>query len=102
MNPLALMRRLSTRVHLALGLAAMTVGVLLVASYLQLIPDGEAMVRKQRAATAETIAITASSVMDLQQPEKLADIAGIPDRAQRRIAVDRRAGTRRHIADRHP
>ncbi|MCP5283021.1 MAG: response regulator [Rhodoferax sp.] len=73
MNPLALMRRLSTRVHLALGLAAMTVGVLLVASYLQLIPDGEAMVRKQRAATAETIAITASSVLDLHQPEKLAD-----------------------------
>ncbi len=73
MNPFALMRRLPTQVHLALGLAAMTVGVLLAASYLQLIPDGEAMVRKHRAATSETIAITASTILDQQQPGKLAD-----------------------------
>lgn len=32
MNPFALMRRLSTRVHLALGLSALAVGVLLLAS----------------------------------------------------------------------
>lgn len=74
MNPFALMRRLSTRVHLALGLAVITVGVLLVASYFHLIPDAEAMIRQHRAATAETIAITASSILDQQQPEKLADM----------------------------
>ncbi len=73
MNPFALLRRLSTRLHMAMGLAALTVGVLLTASYLQLIPDGEALVRQHRAALAETIAITVSSVLNEERTEALAD-----------------------------
>ncbi len=73
MNPFALMQRLSTRVHLALGLAAITVGVLLLAGYLRLVPDAEGLTRQHRAALAETIAITTSSVMDAAAPETLAD-----------------------------
>ena len=74
MNPFAFMRRLSTRFHMAMGLSALTIGVLLSASYLQLIPDGEALERQNRASMAETIAITVSSVLDVQEPEALADM----------------------------
>ena len=71
MNPFALMRRLSTRVHLALGLAGLAVGVMLAATYLKLIPDAEAMTRQHRGALAETIALTASALIDEEQPEAL-------------------------------
>ncbi|MCB2039394.1 MAG: hypothetical protein KDH48_00640, partial [Rhodoferax sp.] len=73
MNPFAFMRRLSTRVHLALGLSAIAVGVLLLASYLHLIPDAEALTRQHRASLAETIAITTSSMLDSAEPDQLAD-----------------------------
>ena len=73
MNPFGFLRRLSTRFHIALGLAALAVGVVLAASYLHLIPDGEAMARQHRAALAETIAITVSTVLDAEQPDVLAD-----------------------------
>ena len=73
MNPFAFMRRLSSRVHLAFGLSALTVGVLLLAAYLHLIPDGEALQRQNRAALSETIAITVSTVLDEQKSEPLAD-----------------------------
>jgi len=71
MNPFALMRRLSTRVHLALGLAGLAVGVMLAATYLKLIPDAEAMTRQHRGALAETIALTASALIDEEQPVAL-------------------------------
>jgi PAS domain S-box-containing protein len=74
MNPLKFMRRLSTRVHLALGLAALAVGVLLMAGYIKLIPDAEALIRQHRAALAETIAITASAVLNEDEPEGLAEM----------------------------
>jgi len=73
MNPFAFMRRLSSRLHLAFGLSALTVGVLLLAAYLHVIPDGEALQRQNRAALSETIAITVSTVLDEQKPEPLAD-----------------------------
>ena len=73
MNPLALLRRLSTRAHLALGLAGLTVGVLLTAGYLNLIPDAEGLARQHRASLAETIAIAASSVLDESQPESMGE-----------------------------
>ena len=73
MNPFALLKRLSARVHLALGLAGLSVGVLMTAGYLNLIPDAEALVRQHRAALAEIIAITASSVLDEAQPEALSE-----------------------------
>ncbi len=71
MKILPSIRRLSSRVHLALGLAALTVGVLLGATYLGLIPDGEAMARHQRAALAESTALLASVLLDEEHPEAL-------------------------------
>ncbi|MDP1535002.1 MAG: PAS domain-containing protein, partial [Rubrivivax sp.] len=71
MRSLPFFRRLSTRVHLAFGLAAISVGAMLAASYLGLVPDAEALARAQRAALAETVAITASALLDESQPEAL-------------------------------
>ena len=71
MKPLPLLGRLSTRSHLALGLAAMTVGVLFCAHLLGLAPDGEALQRQHRAALAETVAIATSALIDESQPEAL-------------------------------
>ena len=64
-------RLLSTRTHLALGLAALTVSVLFAASWLGLVPDAEALARQHRGALAETLAITASTLVDEAQPEML-------------------------------
>ncbi|HEX7439325.1 MAG TPA: ATP-binding protein [Caldimonas sp.] len=71
MKTLAFMRRLSTRVHLALGLAGLTAVVLLGATYLGLIPDAEAMTRQHRVALSETVAIAVSGLIDEAQPEAL-------------------------------
>ncbi len=63
--------RVSPRMHLALGLSSLAVGVVLAAGYLGLVPDAEAITRAHRAALAETIAITVSGVIDDSQPEAL-------------------------------
>jgi PAS domain S-box-containing protein len=63
--------RISTRMHLALGLAALTMGAVLGAAYLGLVPDGEALTRQHRASLSETIAITVSGILDDTQPEAL-------------------------------
>ncbi len=73
MNPLKLMRRLSTRVHLALGLAAIAMGVLLTATWYGLVPDREALLRQHRGALAETLAVTTSGLLDETRPEMLRD-----------------------------
>ena len=49
MKSIPLLRRLSARTHLALGLAAITVCALLSATYVGLVPDAEAMARLIRA-----------------------------------------------------
>ena len=71
MKPLPLLRLLSSRTHLALGLAALTVGVIFCAAYIGLVPDREEMTLRHRASLAETIAIAASGVIDESQPEAL-------------------------------
>jgi PAS domain S-box-containing protein len=63
--------RLSTRVHLALGLSALSVAVVLGATYLRLIPDGEALTREHRVALSESVALTASALLDESAPEGL-------------------------------
>ncbi len=73
MNPLHLLRRISARMHLALGLAAMTIGVVCAATFAGLVPDAEALTRQHRAALAETLAITTSTLIDEEQPEALRD-----------------------------
>ena len=100
MNPFAFMRSLSTRVHMAMGLAALAVGVVLAASYLHLIPDGEAMQRQHRASLAETIAITVSSVLDEQQADALADtLAFIADRNPDLLSIGVRSTTGQLLLD---
>ncbi|WP_418316903.1 ATP-binding protein [Piscinibacter sakaiensis] len=71
MKYLSFLRFLSSRVHLALGLAALTVGVVLGSSYIGLIPDGEAMTRQHRAALSESTALLASVLLDETQPDVL-------------------------------
>ncbi len=63
--------RLSTRSHLALGLAALTVCMLMTASWIGLVPDVEALTRAHRAAIAETVAISASTLLDDRNPQAL-------------------------------
>jgi len=71
MNPLRWFRRLSSRMHLALGLAGLAVGIVLSALYLQIVPDAERLQRQHRAAVAETIGITASSLLPVADVQTL-------------------------------
>ena len=71
MNPLHLMRRLSARTHLAMGLAALAIGVVLAATFFTLIPDAEALTLRHRGEVAETIALTTSALLNDSQPEAL-------------------------------
>ena len=64
-------RRLSSRAHLAIGMAALSVAMLLSATYLGLIPDLEAAVRQHRAALSETIALGISAQLDTAEAEQL-------------------------------
>jgi PAS domain S-box-containing protein len=66
------MRRLSSKVYLAVGLAALSVGVLMAAAYLGLIPDAESLTLRHRAEFAETVAIATSALLDDTQAEVLA------------------------------
>ena len=85
---------------MALGLAALAVGVVLAATYLHLIPDGEALQRQHRASLAETIAITVSSVLDEEQAEALADtLAFIADRSPDLLSIGVRAATGQLLLD---
>jgi PAS domain S-box-containing protein len=66
------MKRLATRFYLAMGLSSLLVTLALAASYLGLIPDGEALVRDQRATVAENIAVIASLLIDEEDTSALA------------------------------
>ena len=72
MRSIPLLRRLSSRVHLALGLAGLAVGVVLAATWLGLVPDAESQARQHRAALSESLALTTSALLDESQPETLA------------------------------
>ena len=71
--PWAPWRRLSSRMHLALGLAGLVVGVALSATWLGLVPDAEAVARQHRSSVAETMAVTVSALLDESQPQALQD-----------------------------
>jgi len=73
MNPLQLLRRLKTRIHLAMGLAGLAVGLVFGASYLGLVPDAENMTRQHRASLAETVALALSAQLDSVDPQALHD-----------------------------
>jgi PAS domain S-box-containing protein len=65
------MKRLATRFYLALGLASMVVTLVLMAAYLGLIADGEALQRQERATLAESLAVLCSAMINEDEPEPL-------------------------------
>jgi PAS domain S-box-containing protein len=71
MKPLKLLRRLSSRTHLTLGLAALATGVVLAAMHLGLVPDEESQTRHHRTAVAETLALTATVMLDEEDLQPL-------------------------------
>jgi PAS domain S-box-containing protein len=65
------MKRLATRFYLALGLSSMLVTLTLVAAYLGLIADSEALARQERASLAETLAVLCTAMVNEDEPEPL-------------------------------
>ncbi|WP_418315024.1 ATP-binding protein [Piscinibacter sakaiensis] len=70
-------RLLNTRVYLALGLASLTVTLLLVAAYLGFVPDREALARQHRSELAQAVAITSSALLDEAEPEALKGLLSV-------------------------
>ena len=100
LNPLALLGRLPPRLHLALGLAALTVGVQFGASYLDLIPDSEAQSRRYRGALAETIALTSAGQIDEARPEVLQEaLAFVAQRNPELLSIGVRAADGKLLVD---
>ncbi|MDO9072784.1 MAG: ATP-binding protein [Rubrivivax sp.] len=91
MNPLRALPHLSSRVHMALGLGGLAVAVVLAATWLGLVPDGEALERRERAALAETLALTTSGRLETQALQPLANTLGL---VKERIASLRTLGVR--------
>ncbi|WP_052736531.1 hybrid sensor histidine kinase/response regulator [Aquincola tertiaricarbonis] len=67
------MKRLSSRFHLALGLASLVVSLLLGALWLGLVPDREAALRAGRVTLAETLAMGVTTLLSEQAEEAEAD-----------------------------
>ncbi len=68
---------ISSRLYLALGLASLTVTLLLVAIYFGLVPDGEALTRQHRVELAQAVAVTSSGLLDEAAPEGLKSLLGV-------------------------
>ena len=56
--------KLSSRFHLAMGLASLVVTLTLGATWLGLVPDRDAAVREGRVALSESMAVTASTLIE--------------------------------------
>jgi PAS domain S-box-containing protein len=65
------MKGLSTRFHLALGLTSLVVSVMMVVLYFGLVPDRDAAMRQARMALAESVAISATELVDEDDNAKL-------------------------------
>jgi len=57
------MRRLNARFYVSMGLVSLLASVMLLAMYLGYVPDTDAMARQARAALAETIAVSTSTLI---------------------------------------
>ena len=66
-----MIKRLSTRFYLAMGLSSLMVTLVLAASYLGLVPDQEALKRDQRASLAENLAVVGSLLLNEDDPSLL-------------------------------
>jgi PAS domain S-box-containing protein len=89
------MKRLATRFYLAMGLSSLLVTIALAASYLGLIPDGEAIAREQRSAVSESMAVISSVLLnedDTQPLEQALRIATAHQRGIQSVAVRRSDG----------
>jgi PAS domain S-box-containing protein len=63
--------RLSSRLHLSIGLALLLLSVLLAAQYLGLVPDREAALRDGRVALSESVAISATALIETEHADVL-------------------------------
>jgi PAS domain S-box-containing protein len=98
------MNRLATRYYLAMGLSALLIALALAASYLGLIPDGEAAARAQRASISEDLAIIASVLLDEDDNEVLQQTLRVMIERQpslRSIGVRRSDGSLLHVLGSH-
>ena len=69
-----LLQRIPVRTYLALGLASILVTVLMAAGWLGLVADPEALARKHRASLAESVSITASALLNEEEPQALQEV----------------------------
>lgn len=67
------MKRLSAKFRVSLGLVGIITTVLMVGSYIGILPDVDKSVRNSRAALAETIAIYSSGLVDKASPKRVED-----------------------------
>ncbi|BHH85199.1 hybrid sensor histidine kinase/response regulator [Desulforhopalus sp. 52FAK] len=67
------MKGLSAKSRVSLGLVGIIVTILMVGSYIGIIPDVQKAERNGRTALAETIAIYSSALVDKASPERVAD-----------------------------
>ena len=65
------MKRLSAKCHISLGLSSLLVSLLLVATYLGLVPDRLCAVREGRAILAEALAINSSALISQADWQRL-------------------------------
>ncbi len=66
-----MIKRLSTRFYLAMGLSSLMVTLVLAAAYLGLVPDQEALKRDQRASLAENLAVVSALLLNEDDPSLL-------------------------------
>ena len=70
------MKRLSSRFHLALGMSALVVTLLLLALFTGLVPDRDGAVRAGRTALAESVAISTTVLLADEDDSRLSQVLG--------------------------
>jgi PAS domain S-box-containing protein len=70
------MKRLSSRFHLALGMSALVVTLLLLALFAGLVPDRDGAVRAGRTALAESVAVSATVLLADEDDSRLSQVLG--------------------------
>jgi len=71
------MQRLSAKTHIALGQSLLVVTLLLLAVFLQLVPDRVGALRESRAVLSEAVAISASTLVAQREFERLEEVLGL-------------------------
>ena len=71
------MKFLNARAYIAMGLAALTASLVLIASVLEIFPDRDSAVRDGRAALAETLAASTTRLIANRDVARRIDVVGI-------------------------